>query len=300
MEALFKEHHAQMKFHWQAAGTILNEIKKSGQWKHIATDWDSYCKERFACPKDKADRLIRAAVTISQLPKELANEIDSVSQAIELSKLPPEERAKAAANASKNGHITADKIGSALHGKVDEISSGRVSVKTGSESGSEGSKSGVTTPVTNKRKELIPYKIICDSIGTELGPEVVPFWNRKKEVQEMLESISKMKTAIIDSNGDPMWSHARQNSIDALTQAYRAIKEAMPFAVCTTCFGTPSLQPDGCSTCANKGLLSKWQWQHQSPAEIKKLQLTTNAAAAKKAGREMPEVEMFSADSPFR
>lgn len=125
-------------------------------------------------------------------------------------------------------------------------------------------------------------KPTLDDIGTPIPKDALPFWKRRQEVQDILTELSRIKCAVekAKADGDPMFGKVGNGVISDLTQAYTHLLEAKPYAVCTTCMGSPSAQPKGCSMCGNKGLISKWQWDTQSRKEIKEIRLKSNAKLA--------------------
>jgi len=91
-----------------------------------------------------------------------------------------------------------------------------------------------------------------------------------------LSAITKLKSKVVggrEIKGEYHWLKVTNSIADTFGSLYSLISEAKPYAVCTTCMGSPSLQPEGCNFCKNTGLISKWQWETQSRKEIKDMML---------------------------
>jgi len=123
---------------------------------------------------------------------------------------------------------------------------------------------------------FVPPKPEFDEIGIRIPGDALPFWHRRDEVQKLLTDLSRVKCAVEKAKleGDPMFGKVSNGVLDPLTLAYTQISEAKPFAVCTECMGSFSVQPNGgCGMCGSKGLISKWQWDTHSRKEVKEMRL---------------------------
>ena len=131
-----------------------------------------------------------------------------------------------------------------------------------------------------KKAEKPPIEL--DEVGTPIPTDALPFWHRREEAQKLITEVSRIKCAIekAKNDGDPLFGKVSNAVIADLSRAYTHLLEAKPYAVCTSCMGSFSVQPKGCSTCGNKGLISKWQWETQSRKEVKDIRLRANAARA--------------------
>jgi hypothetical protein len=136
------------------------------------------------------------------------------------------------------------------------------------------------SPVTPKKPATIEKSIILDDTGngTAITPEALPFWNRKAEIQALLTQVSEIKCLLEKKREeeDPMYAPVSQSAVPDAKQLYFGISQALPYAVCTVCQGTPSFQKDrdgkgGCSRCKNTGLISKDSYNNHTPQETKNI-----------------------------
>ncbi len=112
-----------------------------------------------------------------------------------------------------------------------------------------------------------------DRLDCVVPPHLVPLWERRREVQTLLDQLSRIRAAIqqAQDDRDPLFYGAGQgqapiNFSSALThlqQARSAINEALPFAVCPMCQG------GGCRCCSGNGLISKYRYDTIIPSEKK-------------------------------
>lgn len=118
-----------------------------------------------------------------------------------------------------------------------------------------------------------PPPLPLDRLGRTVPPHLVPLWERRKEVQEILDELSRIHKAIqqAQDDRDPLYFGAGQGNtpvnfsqaISHLKQARSSIKEAMPYAVCPMCQGS------GCRNCSGNGLISKFRYDTIIPAAKK-------------------------------
>jgi hypothetical protein len=121
--------------------------------------------------------------------------------------------------------------------------------------------------------------LVLDDAGYSIPDEALKFWHRRQEVQDILTAISDLKSQVLEGRRalDPQFLAMGQNTAINLEAAYTHASQAKPFAVCTQCMGTPSLQPTGCGLCHGTGMISKHTWNHVSREEVKKLRAKENA-----------------------
>lgn len=115
-----------------------------------------------------------------------------------------------------------------------------------------------------------PPKVV-DRVGREVPAGIVSIWERAEEVQTGLSAISKLRGALRKAveDRDPLYAEVQVNAVQSeLDNAYRHLKQGLPFAVCPTCQGK---LPDGCKLCLGRGLISEHRWKTAVPKETKEL-----------------------------
>lgn len=261
-----------VKHGFQISGESLTELRDDEHWKDTHTSWIAFCKETFAISKTKLFNILKYTEVVGSLSKDNQSKITNIEQALALSSLAPKDRDRAIVKAEENGGITADAL--RFHGAKPV---GKKSVSKESET-----VPSRDTPVSEKpeskptSKPPKPAKVVLyDEIGIPIPDDAIPYWNRKQEVQDILTQIKDLKKVVVDgqTSGDHQWLKVTNSIADTFGSLYSLISEAKPYAVCTTCMGSPSLQPEGCNFCRSTGLISKWQWDTQSRQEIKDIVL---------------------------
>jgi hypothetical protein len=145
---------------------------------------------------------------------------------------------------------------------------------------------GRKIPATKPRKEAGEAKpkeaigksqpaVHKDGNGKVVPQFCVPYWERRQEVQEMIESLDAVARAlrVFQKNEDLMYGEVNFSACLAdLQRVWTNLGCAIPFAVCTQCQGQPQTQPKGeCRLCKGRGLISRFRWDTVVPAEIKRL-----------------------------
>lgn len=245
------------------------EIRQFKYYRKDFETFEEYCLQRHNIGRAQAYRWIEASEVKESLPDNLSKLITNESQARALAEVPEDKRATVIREVKKSGEpITAAAIRE-VHlspiGDKDRI------LKMG-----ENEKPSIKN--SSSEKPIKPVKEL-DDVGTVIPDDALPFWKRRQEIQDLLSSITKIKSVISKAKegNDPMFSKVSNAVLSDLSQAYTHLLEGKPYAVCTTCQGSFSLQPKGCSFCGNKGLISKWQWDTQSRREVKDMRTKANA-----------------------
>jgi hypothetical protein len=116
-----------------------------------------------------------------------------------------------------------------------------------------------------------PPKLEFDEQGVPITPEALPFWHRKKEVQELLTAVSRVKSKLqaYSDDNDRMMGWLLNHAKTGLEAAYTAITNAMPYAVCTKCQGHPNASK--CAFCHGTGLISKYKYTVQTDRETREM-----------------------------
>lgn len=112
---------------------------------------------------------------------------------------------------------------------------------------------------------------IKDGTGLEVPIECLEMWNRGPEAQELLTTISRLKSTLkkAHESKDPFFGEVDFNdAIAKLTMLYENIKGAKPFAVCPDCNGVIK---GGCPECRYRGFISEFRWFNCIPEEKRKM-----------------------------
>lgn len=102
-----------------------------------------------------------------------------------------------------------------------------------------------------------------DTKGRLVPPCCVPMWERRREILDVLNTISDLRTMFqnADDDRDPLW-HGKEKGLSLvnfgslqahLNQIYADVKAALPIRVCPVCQGI------GCRHCAGLGIISKFR-----------------------------------------
>ena len=224
----------------------FSKIQEQRLWRGKYKSFTEYCEQRWGITRRRMNQLLQAHEVKAALPPEFALLITNDAQARALVDVAPNRRAEVLQKINERGAITAKAIseeGAKPRGRVERV-------------------------------------VVLDEVGTPIPDDALPFWNRKQEAQDLLSDISRIKSILTTGREtmDPFYLHASQALVYDLQTVYQHLLELKPYAVCTQCQGTPSLQPDGCNFCKNSGLISKHQWDTQSMAEVKAMRLKANNA----------------------
>ena len=220
---------------------------------------------------------------VTTLPRNLQPLITSDAQIRALAKLPENKRADAISQAEKNGGVTAENI--SLHGAKPapktNVTNPVTLTRTRNSTFLE--KMGSETASFSKNTPPKKPEIVFDKIGTPIPVDALPYWNRRDEVREIFDTLSKFRVKIKSArdSGDYLWVKHGQEAYEYLSRAYSYITDASPDCVCLHCQGSPSLQPDGCNTCGSTGMISQYRFDHFLPKELREIRLKSNAEYAK-------------------
>ena len=109
-------------------------------------------------------------------------------------------------------------------------------------------------------------KSVVDSLGRHVPADLAPLWHRRQEVQDVLTTLSRVRSTIrqAQESQDPLWAETNFSSVLAhLDQAYTAVDATKPYVVCPMCQGI------GCRACRERGLLGKYRYDTVIPRELK-------------------------------
>lgn len=136
------------------------------------------------------------------------------------------------------------------------------------------------TASTKADTEAATDKPPVDTTGHPIPQSILKFYQRRHEVQELMTSVSDLRTKIRDLSGqnakanghsDPLyagmgWQHPMEN----LNALYYQLTECKPDVVCPNCQGTLKDDMDRpCSECRRTGFISSRNWTAKKNSEVK-------------------------------
>ena len=233
-------------------GLALAEIKAEKLYIESGfTTWEDYTRERWSWTRQYATKYLGAAAVIAQLPESTAKAVTSVNAANALRKVPSAMRpAVVEAAKGKDGKATEAAIKAATPKKLPPPPSKK--------------------KPANKAVPVIPSGP-KDETGVIIPPEVLPLWNRRDEVQQVLAYVSALRSKVEKAQAfkDVLFASVNFSSVmSALNQVYTDIKATKPYAVCPTCQGRLS---DNCGACKGLGLVGQFYWDACVPSEVKEM-----------------------------
>ena len=177
--------------------------------------------------------------------KLLSANVTNVSNDIEVVQLSKDNSYEVLTEASRNGPVTAAKITEAAN------------------------------TVGNRKPE---HPIIeLDHTGFPVPEEGIALWQRSEEVSELMSQVQRLKRQLtaLEKENDLLFAPIHFSQVQGeLHRIWADIKQAIPYAVCTTCQGK---LPKRCGVCHGRGFLSEIQWT-AVPEELK----TIRAKAVKR------------------
>lgn len=106
-----------------------------------------------------------------------------------------------------------------------------------------------------------------DHVGVPIPPgEIADAFARGDELKTLCSDITRVKSLVKDAlkRNDPLYADITPGAFDAdITNVYRALSNAKPYAVCPYCGGA------GCKACKNRGWVNKITYD-VAPKELKK------------------------------
>lgn len=108
-----------------------------------------------------------------------------------------------------------------------------------------------------------------DETGHQIPDHLIPLWERREEVEDVLTLISQARVAVgaAQKVSDPLWAELNASSAMAnLNATYDMIKGTKPHAVCPWCHGNLS---DQCRACKGRGMIGSFAWG-RAPKELQK------------------------------
>jgi hypothetical protein len=155
-------------------------------------------------------------------------------------------------------------------------------------------KSYLSTPVTAKSVMAAAKALVSgaqkptpveDDMGCIIPEPLLPIWNRRQEIQDLMTAVSLVKCTIEQGREDEdmLLMKIPQGALDKLESAYSYLKDAKPFCVCGICEGRLETKPDRfCKSCDSTGIMSENQYNRLVPEEARKIRKLAIAQRKKK------------------
>lgn len=204
------------------AWDALDEVKeKKLYWPHDSLK--EFCRVECGWTDARFYQLASASKVRKSLPPEIQPLVESERQAREIAKVPQEKRAEVVDDAIR------------FHSK-----DGSLTVKA----------------IKDSAKRKNPLAGLEDALGMEIPSEALPYWNRRHEIQEMMNLASALKVALENiSEKDPLYRRLWPigGMKKELESIYGSLRGILPSYVCGYCNG---VKVENCSGCKGTGLLS--------------------------------------------
>ena len=212
-------------------GLALAEIRDLRLYRREYSGFEEYCRKKWGWSKPYCTQLITAAAVVESLPADKQVAIATESQARELAKVEPAQRAGVVQAIVDQGKpVTAAAIKAHLPPPP--------MVRSETKGSGAAAKAAPPPP---------PPSQVLDATGWAIPTQLIPLWQRTNEVQEMLTTLSRVKGGLrsAQENRDKLFAEVNFSSaLSQLDQAWYDIKTAKPFAFCPTCQGQ---LPDQCT-----------------------------------------------------
>jgi hypothetical protein len=238
-----------------ACGKALAEIRDLKLYRATFSTFEDYCQIVWKWGRERARLLIDGACIADELPPEVKALIHKEGQARALSKVPKDARAAVVKDAAASGKVTAGSIAKAA-------------AKAGDQDAQNGN-SCCQNSVDPEGLKTNSTPVVRDSTGFAIPAALLPMWNRRDEVTEILKAVSKARVAVRHAmeKDDPLFQPVNMSgTCNELNHSFSQLQLAMPYAVCCTCQGISS---EKCASCKGRGFISKHQYEVSVPVEVK-------------------------------
>ena len=244
-------------------GLALAEIRDLRLYRREYAGFEAYCREKWGWSKPYCTQLITAAAVVEALPASKQVAIATESQARELAKAAPGERAG---------------IVQAIVDEGKTVTAAAIKRHLPPPPTARGDARPTSPPVASPAP---PPAAVLDATGWPIPTQLIPLWLRSDDVQEMLTTLSRVKGALrtAQENKDKLFTEVNFSSaLSHLDQVWADVKTAKPFAVCPACQGQV---PDQCTLCRGRGLLSEHRWNTCVTREDKEFRVRAGRATIK-------------------
>ncbi len=218
--------------HRLLAEQALTQIRDKKLYRPYGT-LKEFCQRMFGWSDRRTQQVLAAEKVIASLPDKKRTMVRTERQARELSQVPDEQRVDVLKEAKRHGEITAKSIKSAAKS---------VQGRNGEEA-------------------------VLDNAGIAVPATALPYWNRKSEVNEIINAVHAIKRKIeAIPKDDPMYANVGLSGVVGdLKSAINRITGAVPAHVCPYCKGNAN----GCKPCHGRGVISEFFWKTAVPQEMK-------------------------------
>jgi len=214
-------------------GMALIEIRDQKYYLEDFDTFDEFSEATFGMKHSHAYRLIEAAevknsISVSPIGDKLKNE----GQARELAKAPVDKRLKVLEDVAKDGPVTAKSIKAKVQNAEYEMQEPK------------------------EMQEPAEPEVVRDELGWPIPEDLVPLWNRRQILKDMMADLSRMKCEIArgQKEQDDLYAHIGSAATAEFDQVRWLVKHALPWVVCTECQGRPTLNV-ACQLCKTTGFL---------------------------------------------
>ena len=113
---------------------------------------------------------------------------------------------------------------------------------------------------------------VCDQMGRAVHPTILPLWQRRKELQPIMNELASIRTLFERrwSEGDPIYGAIHQDFLSAINAAYHYLSADRLDYVCAYCQGNCVFLEQKCPNCHNVGLMTKEAFERSVPENMKK------------------------------
>jgi predicted RNA-binding Zn-ribbon protein involved in translation (DUF1610 family) len=117
-----------------------------------------------------------------------------------------------------------------------------------------------------------------DKTGYEIPPTLETDWKAAEQFQNMLTTLQRVKLYVEKAvnDNDLIFREIGQDTYIDISNAITSLKRVLPFAVCPTCQGRIR---ERCTTCRQRGFISKFIWDVCVPLETKQIRERAVVAA---------------------
>lgn len=230
-------------FEW---GELMTQVHKRHLWLCYADTYQDFCENNLGITRQRAYQIMSAWDVRKALPEDCQLVVDTETKARPLASIPPPQRAAVVREAVKeapNGRPTARHIEEAVQ--------------------------RVTAPTPSQKPPA--KEILVDETGWPVPDNLEKLFDRIPEVREKLTNLSSLRGMLrrVKDNRDVLWRSVNLDSVMMqVDQLFADIKEAIPYAVCPYCQGRADTVTH-CANCKQRGVVSKFFWEHAIPEELK-------------------------------
>ncbi len=239
-----------------AVSHALVEIRDKRLYRKNYQNFEDYCQKRWFKGSNWANKMIRAAVVVEELPRKLGTVVPNEATARALSCIPEEVR-PAVLEHIKESHKPVNSATVKEAAKVVEV-------------------------------EVEETKPPLDVSGCVIPQKILALRERREEVTQLAFYASKLGSLFekLQSDSDPLFSHIKESgNVQTFMNSAKTIRymlaECAPEVVCPQCEGAAGK----CHYCAGNGWISEVRWNRdwvKSNDRLKQAEVQERSATLKK------------------